>query len=1780
MTVSPPPSTGQPPDGRSTPGIPDGSGAASHAAATAPAAGGSVGVRERPNTDDLLRYAAEEAARLLSADGAILYLLDPATGLLRFTHDAGIRAIGPDHWIRSQELPIGVGMFGRAVAERRVAITGDYAADRSFVHGEKTDRFVDEVGIRSLVVAPMVVGETVFGALGTYSAEPDAFSAPQIGLVRALADHAALAMANARLIDELARSQEALARQADVERSLRELGTRISGARDPGAVVQTTIDEALRLLDGGGARIDIVDPEIRLLRGLYSAGDEHIAPEDWPDDPHDTLDTGASGRAVVTGETVIVDDYLTDPTIVHGHGPDTYARTKGIRGVIATPLIGEQGAFGAITVWSTREDAFGPTHARLLETIAGQASVALGRARLTEELNRSREALARRAEEERALREIGSRLGTLGEDPTDVLLRIVHESARLVGAERARLDLLEPLSGASLWAYPAGFPFTDRGEMEPGRDGAPVGIAALAIRMGVPIASDDYLADTRFEHYDGGDQAVKDHDLRSVLAAPVIGEDGLLGVLQAGHRDIGAFGEDELRLIGSLAGLASIAVTNARLVERLDASQGALERTADSERALREIARRMMTTQEPAQLLQDVTEEAARLLGSSGAAIQLLDPASGDVRWTHSAKIDPGLHGELIDHDAVIDGARAAIRSRRVVITADYAADERFPDGARHAAFLERAGIRSVAFAPMVGEATVLGTLVVFAPDAGRFGPEHGDLLAALADLAAIAIHNSELIRELGRSREETARRAETERSLREIAARVTSIRDPETILGLIVDEARRVLGSDGAHLTRISESRTYLRPVVVVGGEDGETADWLRAMQFPIDGGINGLAAGQGRVVWTPNYALDPRIPRDEDDLDVAHRLGLGAMAAAPLRAPGGEVIGTLAVSYRDPGPISGDRLATLQALADHAAIAISNSDLLARLESSEERYRGLVQSSPDLIFEMNGDGVYTFYSDRTEEVIGWRPDELVGHSFSEFVDMSAFPEAGARLAEIAANPGRPSTDRLLLRHKNGRVMPFEVSVVGQVDEEGRLAAIRGVARDIGERERLELELRSSEARYRFLVENAPDVVFSIDAETRFTFLSDTIEQMTGFRPEDLVGDSFVNLISPDTVDIAYDRWAALQADPTQPQVLRLRLLRKDGDGTVPVEVNSIGQLDADGNFAGAHGSTRDIGDRERLEAELRASEERYRSVIQSSPDLIWATNRQGRYVFVSDRVRDLLGWEPEEVLGQPFRDFVSEASVQAANEEWARLAQEPGVTKTQRLDLRHREGHLRPFEVSSVAVVREGEVENVYGIARDVAERERLEHELRASEERYRFLVENSPDVIYATDAQGIITYFSESVERTLGWHPAEIIGRHFRDIVRTADGTPAGHRFGELAKGRPDLTTRMELLAKEGDFRPFEVTAAAMRIDGEFSGVHGSARDVRERERLETELRESEERYRYLVQASPDLVWMTDARGQFTFVSDQAEQLLGWPPEELIGRSFAELAPQSGTRSALARFRWLQRRPTEVHRSRMQVRARDGRELAMEITGIGMLAADGSFVGAHGAARDVSERDRLERGLRRQAAELASSEERAHLARELHDSVTQALFSMTLISRSIELLLDRDPTAVPAKLASLRDLQREALAEMRALIFELRPGNVEEHGLMQALRTHSASLSGRIGLPVVVEGELTERPSIEVEETLYRIAQEALHNVVKHAGAREVRLDVYRVADGVRLRVVDDGRGFDPTTVPDGHLGLAGMRSRAERLGGTLSVTAAPGRGTTIEVVIPTAVAEPAV
>jgi signal transduction histidine kinase len=209
---------------------------------------------------------------------------------------------------------------------------------------------------------------------------------------------------------------------------------------------------------------------------------------------------------------------------------------------------------------------------------------------------------------------------------------------------------------------------------------------------------------------------------------------------------------------------------------------------------------------------------------------------------------------------------------------------------------------------------------------------------------------------------------------------------------------------------------------------------------------------------------------------------------------------------------------------------------------------------------------------------------------------------------------------------------------------------------------------------------------------------------------------------------------------------------------------------------------------------------------------------------------------------------------------------------------------------------------------------------------------------------------------------------------------------------------------------------------------------------------------------------------------------------------------------------------------------------------------------------------------------ARDRAALEERQRLARELHDSVTQALFSATLYARAAQLAVERDgPVGSPAGRAieQLRALIQGALAEMRALIFELRPGALAEEGLAAALAKHAAALAAREELLVAVEVAAERLPLDPLaEEHLYRLAQEALHNVVKHAGASKATVRLLVEGSDLTLEITDDGAGFDPATPVPGHLGLHTMTERARAVGGSLNITSAPGAGTVVRVVVPAA------
>jgi PAS domain S-box-containing protein len=1783
--------------------------------------GGAGGIHE------LLARAVDEAARLLDADGAMVYLVDPATGNLRFAHDAGIRSPRSREWVRGLELAPGTGMFGRALVERAVVITDDYPNDASFRHAAPTDRVVADIGIRSMVVAPLAAGDQVFGAMGTFSTRARAFDQAQIALVRSLADHAAAAMANTRLIEDLDRSRSELAQRAEVERALRQINVRISAAEDLSSVLQLAVDEAARLLGADGARIDLVDARSGLLRWAYASGAVKPDDERRPDDPDETLEQGISGQAVVHRRPFWTGDYTTDERFPHGRGADAYVEEFGIHSVMAAPLVGQGGAIGALSTYSTRLDAWADADAGLLDSIAAQAAIAITRTRLLEELDRSRTALARRAEAEQALREIAARI-TAMRDPAEILQQVVELASRLVGGQGAILDILDPETGNLRWAFddglrrlftedersklwisvgvgatgmavaedrvvvagddlaeqfppapestefyartgfrsmiaapitgeagplgvievyhvvPHAFDEEDAGliralagqaaiaitnarlidELERSReenaqradaertlreiavrvssildpatvltrivtesarllesDGARIdlwdegmgalrwaytageamsevpdwgrtgglkprqAVAGTAFAEQRPIMTEDFLADERFETTPEIEAFVRKAGIRAVISAPLTGEgEAPLGVLSVVSRQAGAYTDTELELLTALATHASIAITNANLMEQLARSREDIERRAEAEASLRQITARITALREPDEVLQHVVDEARRLLRADGALIDQYDPESGTLQWAYDAGLEEDQRaavkmtnlrlGEGVSGKAVAEG--------RVIHVGDYLSGE-FRHDELADSLAERAGVRDLIAAPIIGDAGPLGAIEVLSRRPRAFDDLDAAVLGGLAEQAAIAITNARLIDELERSRLALARRAETERSLRDITARIAALTDPDEVLTRVVEDAKRLLATDGAHLTRMGPTGEYLVPVVVAGAGDDATHEWLLGMEFPLGAGINGLAA-QGRVpVWTFDYAADARIPHEPDDQAVADRLGLRGMAAAPLRAPGGEVIGTLAISTAEPRIFEPDDLDLLQGLADQAAIALTNSNLLARLTHEEARFRGLVQTTPDVIWQADRDGYFTFAADSAEALFGWPIEQIVGQHFAFLTEPSSMPVAIEAYAAVGADPGLVERVPLILVRRDGSTFAAEVTTTG-VFEDGRWVGAQGTVRDVSERERLERELRESEERYRFLVQNAPDLVWSIGPDARITFLSDAVERLTGFRPDELLGQHFGAIVHASSREVAEIDWTAALRAPSQEVRGRINLQHRDGSA-VPAEFIAVATLGADGTFAGANGSVRDMRERDRLERELRASEDRYRTLASSSPDLVFATDAEGRYTFLSDRAETTLGWDRAAALGRPFTEFVAPGFEAAALASYQAVVADPERVHSTRIDFLDGSGRPIQLEINVVGKVEDDRLVGINGVARDVSERERLERELVRSEERYRFLVQNSPDIVFATDVDGAFTFISTAIERLTGYDADELIGQHFGTIVDSDQLQVAGGRWDALVAD-PDQEVQADIVLRGADGRltPVDVRAVGVNVGGRFAGIQG-------------------------------------------------------------------------------------------------------------------------------AARDVSDKVRLERELRRQAGELAAGEERAHLARELHDSVTQALFSMTLVSRSVEMLLGTDPDAARTHLTQLRELQREALAEMRALIFELRPGNLEQDGLVRAVKTHTAALQGRLGLPVVVESDLEDRLPLAAEEVLYRIAQEALHNVVKHAAARQVRVEIRQLDGGVRLRVEDDGKGFDPDSVPEGHLGLAGMRARADRVGGTFVCESQPGTGTSIEVTL---------
>lgn len=453
------------------------------------------------------------------------------------------------------------------------------------------------------------------------------------------------------------------------------------------------------------------------------------------------------------------------------------------------------------------------------------------------------------------------------------------------------------------------------------------------------------------------------------------------------------------------------------------------------------------------------------------------------------------------------------------------------------------------------------------------------------------------------------------------------------------------------------------------------------------------------------------------------------------------------------------------------------------------------------------------------------------------------------------------------------------------------------------------------------------------------------------------------------------------------------------------------------------------------------------------------------------------------------------------------------------------------------------------------------------------YRALVKNSLDIITVLDEEATIRYESPSV-RALGYEPHELVGESVFAYVHEGDHETVAERFEEAIQ-EPGYTTTIEVRFrhKDGSWRTLESRAQTPGQD-DVQGIVVNSRDITERKSVEQALRKSEAHTRALLHAMPDATARLSKDGTYLDVQLPSGYPSAADPDELEGASVQEVMPPDIAERAMASIeRALDTGNTQQFEYSIDV---EGTERYREVR---MAPAQETEVLS--VQRDITERKRSEQALRRSREQLRDlntylhsvrEEERAHISREVHDALGQKLTSLrmdvTLLQRELS------GNGADGRLDEMEDRLESTIQAVRRISSELRPPVLDDVGLGAAVRWESKQFESRSEIPCDVSvpaDDLGLDPDLATD--LFRLFQEALTNVARHAEASSVEVHLAHDGSELVLTVSDDGRGIREEEIDDAaSLGLLGMRERAATWDGRVAFDAGAEEGTTVTVCIP--------
>jgi len=652
--------------------------------------------------------------------------------------------------------------------------------------------------------------------------------------------------------------------------------------------------------------------------------------------------------------------------------------------------------------------------------------------------------------------------------------------------------------------------------------------------------------------------------------------------------------------------------------------------------------------------------------------------------------------------------------------------------------------------------------------------------------------------------------------------------------------------------------------------------------------------------------------------------------------------------------------------------------------IRASEQRHRTILENMQEGYFENDLAGRMTFVNDAVCRHLGYTREELIGKKSRLFQDEAEWQiTLDAYLSLYRTGKPIKALAMQLLR-KDGSRGIYEFSVDMIRDARGAPIGFRGVSRDVTERVQTEEAIRASEQRHRTILENMQEGYFESDLAGRLTFVNDTVCKHVGYSKEELIGKTSTLFQDEAGYQKMHDAYLTLYRTGTPIKTLALELLRKDGSrGIYEFSVDLI--RDAQGSPIGFRGVCRDVTERVRAEEVIRASEERHRTILENIQEGYFESDLEGRLTFINDTGCRHLGYTREELLGTNTDFIQDEKGTQKTLLAYRNLLKTGLPIKTLESELIRKDGTRGIYELS-VDLIRnaKGKPIGFRGVSRDITERKQMENELRASEERYRNIIETIQDAYIEIDLKGYWTFVNHVACEHVQYSREELVGIHYSKMQPDeAQSKRLFKIFSDIYRtGNPVKSIEMQGVRKDGTIGYYEFSVSLMKdTQGNPVGFRCTSRDITERKKMENALRHSEERYRTIIESIEDGYIEVDLHGKWTFFNDIVWKRSGYTREELLTADFHTLHTPASAKRSVKAFIKVYQTGEPIKALEIESVRKDGSVGYYELSVSLMKNDQGTPIGFRCISRDMNERKKAEELLIQTNRELQEATARAN-------------------------------------------------------------------------------------------------------------------------------------------------------------------------------------------------------